>query len=333
MLKSIDVLIGLTVVMLLLSMAVTVITQFGTGLVNSRGRHLKRGLADLLRQLDPELKEHAESIAHSVLTHPLVSSSSSRLGSVVHREEFTKLLMHLAGDRSDRLADATKIALKQVLEANGIPDPDKKLKSIRTLALELESVRPELAADARQALAIAEEASSDLVAKINGWFDQTMDRVSQRFTASTRAITFVGAVVVAGALQVDTVALVNRLSTDDHLRAALAQEAIARGSGNEQGAGLAALDRYGIVTLPRTVEEWGEGWSRVNLFGVLVTALLLSMGAPFWYKMLGGLLQLRSLLAVKDDEQRASRQKADPPPAASPASAALGERGNLVAVG
>ena len=34
---------------------------------------------------------------------------------------------------------------------------------------------------------------------------------------------------------------------------------------------------------------------------MLVTSLLLSLGAPFWYGVLRNLLQLRSVLAVKDD--------------------------------
>ena len=52
MLKSLDVLIGLIVIILAMSMAVTVITQALTTVVNSRGRHLRRGLADLLQLLD-----------------------------------------------------------------------------------------------------------------------------------------------------------------------------------------------------------------------------------------------------------------------------------------
>ena len=46
----------------------------------------------------------------------------------------------------------------------------------------------------------------------------------------------------------------------------------------------------------------------VGLFGMLVTTLLLSLGAPFWYSMLAQLLQLRSVLAFKDDKQRSERQ-------------------------
>ena len=77
MLKSLDVLIGLVVVLLALSMAVTVVTQALTAIVNSRGRHLKRGLQDLLQQLDPALTATiSEAIATKLLTHPLVCGST-----------------------------------------------------------------------------------------------------------------------------------------------------------------------------------------------------------------------------------------------------------------
>ena len=76
---------------------------------------------------------------------------------------------------------------------------------------------------------------------------------------------------------------------------------------------------------------------------MLLTALLLSLGAPFWYSVLGKLLQLRSVLAVKDDKQRAERQMNEsttatatttgqPPPTAA-ANILAGERGDLSAIG
>ena len=81
MLKSIDVLIGLVVVLLALSMAVTVITQSITTIINSRGRHLRRGLIDLLQQLDPKLTETvSEAVATRLLTHPLVCGSNTPTG-------------------------------------------------------------------------------------------------------------------------------------------------------------------------------------------------------------------------------------------------------------
>ena len=363
MLKSVDILIGLTLVLLALSMAVTMITQAVTTVLNSRGRHLRRGLVDLLQQLDPALTETmSRSVATGILTHPLVSGSNTpvtagspleavtsridrirrsiggpRLGNVVHREEFTKLLMAFAaGQGTGQLESAAKDALMKALKENGVDNPEQKLKDIRQAALRLEKSAPELSHMARQNIAILEAAESDFVAKIHNWFDQTMDRTSQRFTASTRAITFIGAFLVAFGLQVDTPALVNRLAADEKLREQFVTEAKALYADQNaideaakqkpaESASSPAPDaeemarKYrvflatnGLITFPSVGHKWIEGYRNVNLFGVLMTALLLSLGAPFWYSLLGRLLQLRSVLAVKDDVQRAERQLREP---------------------
>jgi hypothetical protein len=305
--------------MLALSMAVTMLTQFLTTVVNSRGRHLKRGLVDLLGQLDPKLQKVAGEVATAVLTHPLVSNTFGGLGSVVHREEFTKLLLHLADTDSRALTADTKQILLQALQDNGIKDPAATLNNVRAVALQLEATNPQLGSDARQALALLEAGRSDLVGKVHNWFDQTMDRVAMRFTATTRAVTFGAAVLVAVGLQVDTVGLVNRLSADDVLRAAFVQQAVSLKSAaptvptvddaERQRQYLAFLAEKGLISLPPfSYEGWTTHLGRINLFGVLITSLLLSLGAPFWYNALGRLLQLRSMIAAKDDAQRLERQ-------------------------
>jgi hypothetical protein len=344
-LKSIDVLIGLTVVMLALSMAVTVMTQAVVSAVNTRGGHLRRGLVDLLGLLSRDLQGGtAHAIATAVLKHPLVSAAGKRLGSVVQREEFTKLLMHFATGAQEGLATGVRDALKKALSANGISDPDTTLKSIRTVALQLEASRPELPASLRQTLAILSEASSDYVAKVNTWFDQTMDRVSQRFASHTRGITFAAGFLLAAVLQVDTLLLVNRLSADDKMREAfVAQGTKMHADQAGQGAPVATADldrsyraflaEHGVITVPTTLGDWVQGWQRVNPVGILVTGLLLSLGAPFWYNSLGRLLQLRSALAVKDDKQRAERQGVDATSAggaAPPAARPQGESAGLI---
>jgi hypothetical protein len=351
-LKSIDVLIGLIVVLLALSMAVTVVTQAITTIINSRGRHLRRGLTDLLQQLDPALTPVlSKAIATRVLTHPLVSGSNTpvagggtasgawaalvtnvrrlaggpRLGNVVHREEFTKLLMLLgSGDAKAGLEAGAENALKSALASNGVSDPDAVLKNVRIAALQLERANPELSNAMRQNIALLHQAESDFVAKVNSWFDQTMDRTSQRFTASTRAITFAAAFLVAFGLQVDTPQLVNRLAADESMRQAFVREAQALSAQrqdipaqDQEGVAIqyqSFLATNGVIRLPSS-EGWWRSYEQANVFGLLITALLLSLGAPFWYSALGKLLQLRSVLAVKDDAQRTARQTNEPPPA------------------
>jgi hypothetical protein len=56
---------------------------------------------------------------------------------------------------------------------------------------------------------------------------------------------------------------------------------------------------------------------RVSWLGVALSTILLSLGGPFWYSALSGLLKLRSTLADKDDTQRSDRQTdTTPQPAA-----------------
>jgi len=70
----------------------------------------------------------------------------------------------------------------------------------------------------------------------------------------------------------------------------------------------AFLADNGIIHLPSSKGYWGGFTNLSAVFGMLVTTLLLSLGAPFWYSMLAQLLQLRSVLAFKDDKQRSERQ-------------------------
>lgn len=327
--------------MLVVSMAVTVLTQFWTNVFNTRGRQLKGGLMDLLQQISPTLpRQLAERVSVAVLTHPLIQENGGRLGTVVHREELTKLLMELASDSGPQnLETAAKDKLIEVLKTNGVQDPAAMLSKIRQTALQIEKSNPELANNMRMNLAILQEAGGEFVAKINSWFDQTIDRVSQRFTFHARWITFLNACVVVLFLQLDTVAVVNRLSVDDALRAAMVEQAqqiyeanapadqyqadqpgaappAGAQAGGTQAGGAQQVDRKygaflarnGLVSMPESFDAWLRAWNWHKTPGLLLSAMLLSLGAPFWFNALKNLLRLRSALANKDDSQRQERQ-------------------------
>ena len=418
MLRSLDILIGLSVVMLVVSMAVTLVTQFFLTLVAARGRHLLSGLSDLLQQLHPGSNRiDAETIAKLILTSPTVRGMGIgpwSLGDVVHREELTKMLLDLAAGNLSRPLDAVETQaveqLKQAMANAGITNPSQTLDNVRMLALQLEKSNPEMASNARHSIALLQEASSNYLGKINFWFDQTMDRVSNRFTFNARVWTFVSAAIVALVLQLDSVTLVNRLAMDDKMRERFvelatkvqnrletettgagpgeaaapapatsaqpaAQTPTAAAAGEQNPAppapspqpaapasapaaappqpanppatgyhyeDLEFLEAQGIVAIPTSGAQWLANFSnhRVNLGGILISILLLSLGAPFWYSALGKLLQLRSLIAQKDDAQRTERQTTQAAPSSvdggtGPAvpSMATGERGDLTAIG
>jgi hypothetical protein len=334
MLKSVDILIGLGLVMLMVSLVVTVLTQAVTNLLQTRGRNLRDGIASLLLQIHRDLPTQiSNEIAEAILTHPLIKSAGSRYGTVIHREELTALLLELAADEGpQRLKDAARNEVCQLLKANGIDDPGKTMSSVRSLVLLLEQAHPELSNNERYAMAFLKEAPSRFLAKVNGWFDPTIDRVADRFTNSARIITFFGSLVVAFVLQLDTAALVSRLSADPDLRKTLVEQAVGAqapaqteatpGEGSSprpipslspaDRRNLEALASLDIIDFPSTFSDWSKRWTPDNwpmkLLGIVLTAMLLSLGAPFWYNALKNLIRLRSLIAQKDDGQRLNRQ-------------------------
>jgi hypothetical protein len=366
MLKTIDVFIGLALIMLLVSMIVTVITQAVTNVLNSRGKHLWQGVTDMLQQLDPAItRDIAGEIADAALRNPLVSGANGRLGNVIHREELIKLLLELgAGDGPKQLSETARSALQTALvnggicsqqDAAGIPQQIRsKLANVRSRALQLELTHPQLTNAARARVALIQQADSQFLAKVHLWFDQTMDRASERFTAHTRYVTFFAGLAVALALQLDTAALVSRLSVDDSLRNSLVdiaktQPAPGQPNPSDNAVILTPLDRQSLKDLvvnnvfgiPQSVSDWTKRWTADNwsmkLLGIVLSAFLLSLGAPFWYSALQNLIRLRSVLATKDDQQREERQVSGSPTAGPPGNAPDGvaltdERGDLAAV-
>lgn len=363
MLKSIDILIGVAVVMLVVSAVVTALTQFFLHVMQAKGKELCTGVADLLQQIAPKFERPcAERIADAVLKHPLVRRSEGRLSDTIHREELVKILLELAtATEGHKLGEDDRKALKDALAAGGIQDPDSILKNARSLLLHFEMSNPELSNAMRANLALLQEASSDFLAKVHGWFDQTIDRTVDRFTAGTRTVTFCCAVAVVLFLQLDTIALINQLSMDSQLRSTLVQQALQVNSPVANSAAAPAtsaiqqlqkdindnqdqihdLASLGLIRLPHSLSDWVSSWtagnSLVKLFGLLMSAILLSLGAPFWYNALKTLIGLRSIVAGKDDVQRKERQTLTPESPESTAALAravgrpalAGERGYL----
>ncbi len=324
--KMLDVLIGLATVMLCFSLGVTVVTQAAVSLFNRRGKCLLYGIERLLRQVWPQMDPKiAKTIANFLLKHPLITTREGKLAAVLQREEMVFLLLEgAAGESPLLLAPEAQTALRDALSGSGIKDPAAVLAETRSMSLELERLRPELAASERKAMAILKSASSPFTAKLFGWFDQTIDRVTERFTAHAHMLSFVMATLVTIFFQLDSIWVIQRLSSDDATRTAVVEQAqsLARqyeqmpageaaSSPGKEKLAVASYDTLGLIQTPgqTSLKEWLSGWTNWHrISGAMLSILLLSMGAPFWYSTLQNFIRLKSVLSGRDDEQRYSRQ-------------------------
>jgi hypothetical protein len=331
----------LQVVMLVFGLAATAIIQSLLTLLQMRGWHLRGGLKALLKQIDPQLPDRvAGDVAWAVVRHPLLRRSKLQLAGVVHREELVQLLLGLAGGQGP-LNSVSRSQLAASLNRGGIADPTAALRDIRLAALHLEATRPDLAAHVREAAAVVSEAASEFIANLNVLFDAVMDRVSLAFGSRVRLLTAAVAVGLAILFQLDAIELVNHLAIDKDLRAKLltsAQTFVAQhpdsatgavSLSSEQGtalgqnvADLRFLASEHLITMP------GEAYARPRTglrghLGIILSAILIGLGAPFWFNSLKTLLSLRANLVAEDQaerEQRAKQQGKLIPPASPPGS-------------
>jgi hypothetical protein len=426
MLKQLDTLIGFAVVMLVVSLVITIVTQMVSAFLGLRGKNLADALRVMIFKVAPDVTpENAQALAKHVLTHCAISDSAMSMASkwwdrvpglrwlrqrwktasAIRPEELYDFLKEM---RSDMVANTganaapasnpTPTALQQT--ANAILHRLVQTVEPRTTdAISVVALRAgELVGkDITQAKALVEHYATVTDAafvNLEKWFNSAQDRAQQWFTLHTRLITVAAAFIAAFVLQLDTIALIKRLSTDADLRAklvavsgpiqqqadrildetqraviaqAIHQAAIAElaktytlptGLGDhadfpsmdEAKAWLsqqlasdpqrdqivnsyerlitnAKLDAYlaamkklvstsGLDLLPdpypmQLSPGWTEGrwfphlfitngewsWPKRRLFGILVSAALLSLGAPFWYNTLKSLTNLRPTLA------------------------------------
>jgi hypothetical protein len=139
-----------------------------------------------------------------------------------------------------------------------------------------------------------------------------MDRVNGWYKRRSQLITVAIALVLAIGLNVSALRIVERLEKEPTVRTALVAqaEAAAKEDSTEEKpkeeslehAGEAASGAYGKLDALKVPLLWAKAnvphgfWPWVsNLVGWLLTAVAISLGAPFWFDALGKIANLRTV--------------------------------------
>lgn len=164
----------------------------------------------------------------------------------------------------------------------------------------------------RTALLTLIDASSNLeqaVKNVEAWFDNTMDRASGWYKRRAQLILMALALVVAGGINADTISFSGRLWKDSGLRQSVIAAAgtyVAEGESVERREeALGQLKgEFADMRLPL---GWAPGerpcktgqWV-TKVVGLLLTALMVSLGAPFWFDLLNKVARLRTTGGVPE---------------------------------
>jgi hypothetical protein len=183
--------------------------------------------------------------------------------------------------------------------------------------------------------ATVERATTQAYDRFQRWFGSAQDRAEQWFQIHVRMVTIVAAVLVSLFLQLDTVEIYDKLRHEPKLVEALVKAAPGT---LEQGAAVpvqadagarekafadlkARIDSTGFELLP---SGWFARWPSEklwwfnHLFGLALSAGLLTLGAPFWFNLLKNLMNLRPAVASLVEKRPTSAPALPASPATPP---------------
>jgi hypothetical protein len=306
-LPALDVLIGMAFLFFLLATVVASINEVIQTALNARARTLIRGLKTLLKEEDHAKKFFVEWRIQRLTKPPgwlrAKLGRGPRLPSYIPARVFALTLIETA------TRDTDPIGVDLFDEAKGT----------------IEKVGPSpVQAAAAAALTDAQRATDAVRVEIERAFDEIMDRASGWYKRYAQWWLLVLAVGVAVGLNVNAFTVGERLWKDDALRAAVVQQAQKRvGDATPQTPESATpkdvaaqVDDIEELKLPIGWDDAntrGNFWGR--LAGWLVTVAAITLGAPFWFDVLGKLSRLRGAgnrEGTAKDDARAPEDRDDP---------------------
>ena len=232
MLEQVDITIGFSVVMLLLSLLITVVVQAIAALLDLRGRNLVWGIMKVLHQVDPQFEQTVtkdwneakstvgKKIAEAVAAHPSIKHSWLGRATAIRQDELIRILQDLA-KRPPADLEATALKTLQDWAANTVPNP-VALAAANAILAKIEASIPEHAADVKRVIDQVVGAGTRLEEGVSQWFNSLMDRSSDKFAQLTRVFTVIIAAVLAFGLDIDSADIFKQISGSSEIRAKLA---------------------------------------------------------------------------------------------------------------
>ena len=341
MLQWLDILIGLVVVLLGVSLIIMILTQILSWLLNLRGRNLKKGIEILIENTDQELQEYAKSISEAVLSHPLITDAwfkpkYFKLASTIRPNELINILHVVADSGDEQWQQLLKSKLTSIEKNvniwfdNTMDRVTQNFIGKTRLYTVLFSI---LIAFTLQidAFRLFEKISSDaeLRAKLVTGADIMLKRADDVFGSSEISSPYVDAVKKLKAEDTsikgidEPPSFKSRKEGKEWLEKKLAgndkaEELLKRYNDlvdtnikdsisglKEQATSIKdILDSTKLQLIPDPYPGWDYPFKGRQFFGILIMAGLLSLGAPFWFNSLKTLSALRPVLAGKDNKER-----------------------------
>jgi hypothetical protein len=305
---ALDVALGLIFVYFILALVCSAVNEWIATALRWRARDLERGIRNLL--VDPKQTQgDVLATLKAFEAHPLVRSlfdpkrAPEAAAGAVTPETGRRRRSHYPSYIPSRTFAAALLGLSP--KAVTAADP----KNLRSIEETIQEIQVPAVRDALSAL--LHSAQGDAVAfraSVEQWYDDAMERVSGWYRRRVQRVLLVLAFVVAFTLNVDTLQIAKRLWSDPPTRAAIVNQADNAATNTEDDE--SAPKRLEKLPVPlgwhlASGRDDPQGfpiyhkpsmvWALVSkLIGLILTAVALTLGAPFWFDTLSKIARLRN---------------------------------------
>jgi hypothetical protein len=320
-----DIAIGAVFLFLLLSIFATTVNELIFSFLNMRGRELLRGIATLLSDaqktgLVTKIYNHGQIFG--LFEGDFDPNKPSKLPSYIPSRNFALALLDAVAHPFSEIsieqpgAAGAPIAMAQeaIVLTQAFKDAAEKWAN--------DGATEKVGKPLVSMITMAGNDAVKLQKSVEDWYNSGMDRVSGWYKYKTQWMLFAIGLVIAVAINADTIHIVKQLSQDSTLRASIVAAAeSARQPQVNQGlstqeridAAKRSLDDINNVGVPL---GWHHGdWSADHapnlVLGWLLTAIAISLGAPFWFDILNKIMVVRSTVKPREkSHDEGSKDKA-----------------------
>lgn len=283
-----DIMIGLFFIYLMLSILCSSINELFARFLDMRANTLEAGIQKLLT--DSAL---GDKLSQKFYQNPLIQAlaQGKEKPSYIPAKNFALALLDTIEDISPTNPDASPSPEKKTIDdlratIAGLPDGEVK-QSLSML------------------ISHAGESLDEARKNIEGWFNDSMDRVSGLYKRKAHTIIMIIAFLVSAGWNADSVFIAQSILQSPTLRSSLVAAAEEQAKKTLNGPNADPKQTVEEVVQMSETLKLPIGWSDARrpvgalaylskFFGLLVTALALSLGAPFWFDMLNKVINLRS---------------------------------------
>lgn len=300
-----EVTMGLVFVYLLYSLLATTINEMLASIFNSRSSMLEKSIKRMLDDgASPVLK-------NDFYCTPLIryqSNSDNRKPSYLQPRNFSQGLIDVLSKGASDAAKGQELLnfIQSRLETYKIKKDDKGVVT---------NIESETIEYMQSMLVKAEGDIENFKNALETWFQDTMERVSGWYKRKTQLFLFIIGLALAVSFNIDSLSIVRILSKDDNIRKNMATAAVNYSNQANKNAvklkdssesfekKISSLDKsYTQATEANKVMGlgWENGFFSLSphqnwycIVGWILTALAISLGAPFWFDMLNKIVNIR----------------------------------------